>query len=60
MMHNIAEVKLKKEHAETGPNNQPPLVEPITPSVVEQMEKQPPSLDDVRVETTCRSNKEKQ
>jgi len=46
-----AEVKLKKEHVETG-SNQPPLVEPITPKVVEQMEQKPPSLADVKVNTT--------
>ena len=45
----IAEVKLKKEHAASS---QPPLVQPITPQVLEQMERKPPSLDDVKVVNT--------
>lgn len=45
------EVKLKAEHVEqnTGIAGQPPLVEPITPAVVAQMENKPSF---VKVETT--------
>jgi hypothetical protein len=47
------EVKLKASHLENnkGMNGQPPMIEPITPEVVAQMEKKLPSTE-VKVETT--------